>query len=631
MRLPAPLALLVAAGLLLLSAPSANAAIAYAPCSAGTRLQCGTLDVPLDRGGVVPGTVRLAAARIVAASNPTKTAVLALAGGPGQAALPLVSDFATLMAPALGTRDLLVFDQRGTGRSSPLNCSLSGSSLTAAGQRCAGQIGAVRQQYTTAASVEDIEALRAESGYDKLVIYGVSYGTKVALDYAARHPTHVAGLILDSVVLPPGPDPLQRSTFTAMRRVLAQLCSGGACTGISGNPTADLAARVRSLARRPLRGLLTSGRGVHQRATVVRSDLFGVVLEGDLNPTLRAELPGALTSARKGDSAPLIRLVARAAGIISFQAPGEFSDAVFAATLCEEGNFPWNRAANVAGRTQQINAAARTAGEGAFNPFDSETALATEMIQLCRAWPSTTGGYVPAGPLPNVPTLVVDGAADVRTPLEDAVQVKSLIPSAQVLAVPYTGHSTVASDLSEEQCATRAVRQFFIGETVTPCAPSDNPFSPTPVAPTNFNRLKATGRGGKIGRTITAALATAQDMRRQVIGDALEAGRLPGRAGGLRGGRVVIRNEILTLFSVIYVPGVKISGSAPLNSGGTQRLTVSGSKASKGKITVTPNSITGHLGGRRISLVASAASAGTAKVDANYQQLLRRFELRNAG
>ncbi len=631
MRLPAPLALLVAAGLFLLASPSANAAIAYAPCSAGSALQCGSLDVPLDRSGAVPGTVRLAAARRVAPSNPTNTAVLGLAGGPGQASLPLIADFAALMAPGLATRDLLMFDQRGTGNSSPLKCSLNAGSLTVAGQRCAGELGARRSLFTTAASVEDIEALRVNSGYDKFVLYGVSYGTKVALDYAARYPSRVAGLILDSVVLPPGPDPLQRSTFAAMRRVLTELCAGGACSGISGNAAGDLAGRVRSLARKPLRGLLTSARGAHQRVEIVRSDLFDVMLTGDLNPTLRAELPGALTSARKGDSAPLIRLVARSAGIISFQGSGnDFSDAVFAATLCEEGNFPWNRALNLTGRAQQINAAAKAAGEGAFSPFDSATALTTEMVSLCIGWPSTTGGYVPAGPLPNVPTLVIDGATDIRTPLEDAVAVRSLIPGAQVLAVPYTGHSALASDLSEEQCAPRAVRQFFIGETVTPCAPSSNPFSPTPVAPTKFSRLKATGRGGKVGRTITAALATAQDMRRQVIGDALEAGRLPARAGGLRGGRIVVRNEILTLFSVTYVPGVKVSGTVPLNSGAKQRLTLSGSKAAKGKLTVTPTTITGRLGGRKISLVASAASTGTAKLDADYQQLLRRFKLRNA-
>ena len=634
MRLTAPLALLVAAGLLLLAAPTAGAAIAYAPCTARSALQCGSLDVPLDRSGTIPGTVRLAAARRVAPSNPTNTAVLGLAGGPGQAALPLIADFAMQLAAGLATRDLLMFDQRGTGASSPLACRLSGNSLTAAGQRCAADIGIRRSQYTSAATVEDIEALRANSGYAKLVIYAVSYGTKVALDYAARYPTHVAGLILDSVVLPAGPDPLQRSTFAAMRRVLTQLCAGGACNGISGNPTADLASRVRSLARRPLTGPLTSARGVRRNVAIVRDDLFDVMVNGDLNPTLRAELPGALTSARKGDAAPLIRLAARSAGIISLakkqSAGSAFSDAVFAATLCEEGNFPWDRALGLPGRAQQINTAARAFGAAAFNPFDIPTALTTEMISLCLGWPSTTGGYVPAGPLPDVPTLVISGNADVRTPFEDAGTVKALIPSTQVLAIAHTGHSTLASELSDEQCAARAVRQFFIGETVTPCAPTGNPFSPTPVAPTNFNRLRTTGRAGKIGRTITAALATVSDMRRQIIGDALEAGQLPSRAGGLRGGRVVVRNEVITLFNVVYVPGVKVSGSVPLN-GGRDRLTISGTKAAKGKITVTSTTITGRLGGRRISLVAQAAAAQDRAADADYRKLLRSFKLRQAG
>ncbi|MEA2217818.1 MAG: hypothetical protein QOJ35_444 [Solirubrobacteraceae bacterium] len=635
MRLPAPLALLVAAGLLLSFAPAANAAIAYAPCSVTSALQCGSLDVPLDRTGAVPGAVHLVAERKVAPSNPTNTAVVGLAGGPGQAALPLISDFADLLAPALASRDLLMFDQRGTGASNPLTCRLDAANLTNAGTSCASEIGARRGDYTTAESVEDLEALRANSGYDKLVIYGVSYGTKVALDYAARYPDRVAGLILDSVVLPAGPDPLQRSTFVAMRRVLAQLCAGTECHGISGNPVGDLAARVRSLARKPLHGLLTSARGVRQRVQVVRSDLFDVMLTGDLNPTLRAELPGALTSARRGDSAPLIRLVARSAGIISFpdQAAGsEFSDAVFAATLCEEGNFPWNRAGSQTTRAQQINAVARGLGDAAFSPFDTATALTTEMVTLCLGWPVASPGSPPPGPLPNVPTLVINGAADIRTPLEDAATITTLIPDAQVLAVPFTGHSAAVSDLTgTEHCATRAIRQFFVGEAVTPCAATDNPFSPTPVAPTHFDRLKPTGRKGKIGRTITAALRTAADMRRQIIGDALEAGRLPGRAGGLRGGRVVVRNEVITLFDVIYVPGVRVSGSVPLDGSGTQVLRLRGPKGARGKLTVTPTTVTGHLDGRPISLVARAASAGDAGAQPDLAQLLRHFRLRRAG
>ena len=632
MRLPAPLALLVAAGALLLSAAPAGAAATYAPCAPGATLQCTALDVPLDRTGAVPGAVHLVAARKVAPSNPTNTAILGLAGGPGQAALPLITDFAQLLAPALTTRDLLMFDQRGTGASGFLRCTLNGATLTAAGTRCAGELGPRRGRYTTADSVEDIEVLRAESGYDKLFIYAVSYGTKVALDYAARYPARVAGLVLDSVVLPAGPDPLQRSTFTAMRRVLTQLCAGTECRGISGNPTGDLASRVRSLARRPLRGLLTSGRGVRQRVFIERRDLFDIMLTGDLNPTLRAELPGALTSARRGDSAPLIRLAARSAGIISLQAGGsDFSDAVFAATLCEEGLFPWDRAAGLQARSQQINAAARGVGTGAFAPFDLATAVTTEMVSLCVGWPVATPPPAPAGPLPNVPTLVINGATDVRTPLEDANQLRTVIPATQVLEVPHTGHSTLSSDLSTDGCAARAVAQFFAGQAVTPCAPSDNPFSPTPIAPTNLNRVKPTGRGGKVGRTITAALATAQDMRRQVIGDALEAGRLPSRAGGLRGGRLVVHGNVLSLFDVVYVPGVKVSGSVPLNSSGTQRLHLRGPKAARGTLTITPTTMTGRLGGKRINLVARAASATDPGAGDDWRELVRRYRVRHAG
>ena len=99
MRLPAPLALLVAAGLLLTATPSAQGAIPYVPCGGGSALQCARLDVPLDRSGVTPGAVRLAAVRKVAPSNPTSTAVLGLVGGPGGAAIPFVTDFAALLAP----------------------------------------------------------------------------------------------------------------------------------------------------------------------------------------------------------------------------------------------------------------------------------------------------------------------------------------------------------------------------------------------------------------------------------------------------------------------------------------------------------------------------------------------------
>ena len=146
---------------------------------------------------------------------------------------------------------------------SPLTCPAlstpsARSSLLEAGARCAGQLGAKRGLFRTADSVADIEALREQAGYARLTIFAVSYGTKVALAYAAAHPDRVERLVLDSVVTPDGPDVLQHSTFAAVPRVLGELCAGNACQGITDEPDrrADVARQAAGEAPdpRPLRG-----------------------------------------------------------------------------------------------------------------------------------------------------------------------------------------------------------------------------------------------------------------------------------------------------------------------------------------------------------------------------------------
>jgi pimeloyl-ACP methyl ester carboxylesterase len=638
MRQSATKALLTAIGLVLCaSPPTAGAQIAFGPCTHYPSLECGSLDVPLDRSAKLPGMIRLAAVRRRAGAQPTQSAVVTLAGGPGQAATPLVREFTAIMLPALASRDLLVFDQRGTGASTGLSCALRGRSLSGAAARCALQLGARRGQFTTAASVEDLEALRAAAGYEKLVIYGVSYGTKVAMDYASRHPERVESLVLDSPVPQSGPDTLQRSTFMAMRRVLGELCADGACSGISQNPVAELAGQVRRLARGPLRGRLIAANGRRQPAAVYRTDLLNILVAGDVNPTLRAELPAAVTSARRGDSAPLVRLAARAGGVIDRGAGGPvteaFSDTVFAATLCEEGLFPWSRDAGRAARAQQARAAVRAAGEAAFFPFEGASALRTDIIELCIGWPVQTPPPAQTPPPPAVPVLIVNGATDLRTPREDAEEIAAALPGSQLLSIPHTGHSALASDRSATACGGRAVRQFFAAVPVTPCEPGAQPFAPVPVAPTRFGQLPGTGSGDRVGRSITAALLTATDVRRQVIGDLLELGRFPRRDGGLRGGRVTVSSSgRMRLHDVVYVPGVTISGRLPFDPGGTATLRIGGSRAAGGQITVTPRIITGRVGGRRVRLAAAAAASGVPREAAvSVAALLRGFRLRHAG
>src|SRR5207302_11066640 len=128
MRRRAPTSLL--ATLLLASLPASSAAspgASFTPCPQDPTFSCATVPVPLDRGGVVPGTIGLSVARRTPAAAPSPVAVLALAGGPGQATLGLGRFIAEAISPALaggpsGARDLLLFDQRGTGASGPLSC-----------------------------------------------------------------------------------------------------------------------------------------------------------------------------------------------------------------------------------------------------------------------------------------------------------------------------------------------------------------------------------------------------------------------------------------------------------------------------------------------------------------------------
>lgn len=630
----APLAA-IAAGF---AAAPAQAQLSFPACAQPQGFQCGRVAVPLDHSGSVPGAVSLNVVRAVASNNPERSAVIALAGGPGQAAAPLATDFASSLAPALATRDLVVFDQRGTGRSNPLSCGAfqreSSSSLQSLAGQCASQLGAGRRFFTTNDSALDIEALRVAGGYDKLVIYGVSYGTKVALAYAAAFPQRVERLVLDSVVTPEGPDPLQRSTFGSISRVLGELCSRSACSGITANATSDLRRVVRQLQRGNLRGSFIRSNGRAASGTFDRDDLLSVLVAGDLNPTLRAELPAALANAKRGNRWQLTRLVARLGGLTASQADDEgVNSALYAATTCEELPFPWSRDANTSTRVAQLRAALNGISPSAFLPFDRSTAAASTMLELCEGWPNAGPAPVVNGNLPAAQTLILNGNADLRTPLSDAQAVGARISGSTTVGVPYTGHSVLGSEISEEDCAKRAIQQFFGGQAVSQCTNVDNVFAPVPRAPATLGSAPTVrGTSGRLGRTLATVLMTADDVRRQAIGTSLDLGRTPNAVGGLRGGRATVSSSgAQRLRSVQYVAGVKVSGT--VSSRGAASLSVRGGGASAGtvKVNASGSVVSGSLGGRRFRLTfASGASAHDASLP-DVADVLRTWKLRNAG
>src|SRR4051794_19504873 len=593
-------ALAVMLGAIAVAAPAARAAIAWAPCSPAG-YQCGQLAVPLDPTGATAGTLTLSVKRTVAATNPNRTAVIGLAGGPGQAAIPFAQKIATNIAPALGTRDLIVYDQRGTGQSGQLRCfGLSAPGGTAGGgaRSCANEIGPQRAFYRTSETVEDIEATRREGGYAKLVLYGTSYGTKVAEAYAARYPANVEALVLDSPVLPDGPDVFGRSSFQSVGAILHEICGATRCRGISGDPRGDLATLARRVERRGLRGPVTTSSGATARRTLGALELVDILFAGDFDPTLRADLPAAARSALRGDVRPILRLDARASA--DGTDDGSISAALFVTTTCEEAVLPWARTHSRNARVAKAVAAARGIPRAQLGPFDSRIALLSSVVPLCAGWPNAGPAPVPQGPLPAVSTLIVSGGVDVRTPRRDARSLAARIAGAQLLEVPFVGHSTIGADPSG--CARAGVAAFFAGQRVPPCTATAPQFPPTRIPPT---RLEAVPGAGRSGKTVRAVEETLEDVGRLYLGIAAERRKPPRigtRIGGLRGGSARWTATGIQLRGVQYVPGVVVRGFAPRSPGATTRVTVSGPGGAHGTVRILPGGrVVARLDGRRVT------------------------------
>jgi pimeloyl-ACP methyl ester carboxylesterase len=581
----------------------AAAADPFGPCPGRSDVECATLAVPLDRSGVLPGQVAIHVERI-RTSGASRGVLLALVGGPGQAASDVRAELrADLAGPAAG-RDLILIDQRGTGLSGVLTCrSLAQAGIATppaeAVRRCAEEIGPARDTYTTLQSALDIEDVRAFIGAETMTVYGVSYGTRVAQEYARRFPARVSGLILDSVVPADGSEPFRQSSLRAVGPALKALCAGGACRGITRDPGGDLARLVHRLSAHPLNGDFIDPRGRTRRIRVTSGDILDILLAGDLDPTVRAGLPAGVRSALEGDPALLLRIVGREFASSGNEA-ASVAPALFVDTECEEEPVPWDRAAATQDRVNQAVAAAGALPAGALGPFGRGVALQAPVINLCLLWPAPAAAApAPPPPLPDVPVLLLSGSEDVRTPPEDARATAALFPRAQLVVVPGVAHAVLPNDLS--RCASRAVTAFLAGAPAAACGRARRFVTPFPRPPRSIRGVDAApGTTGPAGRTLAAFALTLDDVSRTAFLAGIDApsGARSVRAGGLRGGSFVSTRSSLRVSGVVFVPGVAVSGHTVR---GGSVWTVSGPRAAAGRLTLSADRVTGTLGGVRIS------------------------------
>jgi pimeloyl-ACP methyl ester carboxylesterase len=584
---------------------AAPAALTWRSCVDFRGVRCAALDVPLDRTGADQGTIPLRIARTGRSSGPT---LMYLSGGPGGAGVSEMLGVVSGLGELAARYRLIGYDQRGTGRSGLLRCPRLERDphlrSTAAAEQCAARIGVARHHYTTPDSVADMEAIRRRLGVDKLTLFGISYGTELAIAYARAHPDHVQRLILDSVVDADDRDPFFSAGFRAMGRTLRSLCPDR-CRGISADPAADLARLVAKVREQPLHAFAYDSLGRSHRVTIGPTALLDLMLVTDYLPPLRAALPIAIRAGLSGDGALLARLLRESRPLEALGSPREFSVARYA-TICETTSLPWDPGTAIDQRPAIAQLRIAAVGAGVFAPFDPAAVFQDE-INLCLRWPDVPrpADTTPALPYPSVPTLILQGAEDLRTPPAWSAAVAARIPGARRLVVPGVGHSTVSDPRG---CAADAILRFIRGRGL----PSSCRRVPTGVpavtsAPVAFESLP--GYGGlprKVGRTVRALAATFDDLR-IVLSPAL----LTTSGGGLRGGSWEVRGRRLVVDDYQAVTGVTVSGGG--GGGRSLALRVAGAEAARGTVTLrTGGRLTGRLGGRRIAVRLGSPRASVA-------------------
>jgi hypothetical protein len=321
------------------------------------------------------------------------------------------------------------------------------------------------------------------------------------------------------------------------------------------------------------------------------------------------------------DTAPLARLLARAeSGESEPESPSEsFDTPLYYATSCEEEQFPWNRSSSPRGRLTEAKGRIAKLAPSSIAPFTAANVLDFSDIGACAFWPfATPAPAIQDAPLPAVPTLILSGADDLRTPTANAREVAAKIVGSHLLVVPNVGHSVLGTDPSS--CSHVALLALFAPTAIKPCRPA--PPSPllrvVPLAPKRLSDVSpAYGTHGRPGRTLQAIALTLADFNRQLALQELtqlESGNLAAATldvGGLRAGWAAFAAGKLALHAFSYVPGVTVSGEIGAE---IVQLSVGGTAAAHGTLRLGPDrSLTGVLGGQRVRL-ADGRSGGLGAV-----------------
>lgn len=501
---------------------------------------CGHLKRPWDPDGAVKGDITDGFAFLPATDrkDPARGTVVPQEGGPGYSTTGSAIDYAAMYGPLLRRHNMLLFDQRGTGRSEAINCpglqNLHGAYDIAA-KHCAARLGDHADLYTSQLSADDESAVIRALRLGKVALYGDSYGTFYTQVFAGRHPNQVRSIVLDSAYPTYGETQWYPTQTAAMRHSLNTACRRSpACAAAGGTPVGLLKRVLTQVRRSPYRGIAYDADGIRHHAVVTGAALVAVAFGATYGPEYYREFAASLRSALHGDRAPLLRLVAENVDSSSYDgAPTGYSEGLDAAVSCEDYPQLYNMADPPAKRRQEFKASVHreeTLHPNVYAPFTVQEYLHSiwEEADWCLTWPSGPTAF-PAGPprppsghYPSAPTLVLSGELDSITTPKEAGIVASEFPHSRHVIIANSFHVTAEDDT--DGCGSAIVRAFVAHPTRglsaadVRCARRVPPVRAIGRYRTSFTALSAakseTGNAvGRLGRrAATAAAETVADL-----------------------------------------------------------------------------------------------------------------------
>ena len=409
---------------------------------------CGSLRVYENRQTRTGRQISLNIVVLPAVGSAQADPLFFLAGGPGQGAAQLAPQLRQVFRPIQKRRDIVLVDQRGTGKSHPLECRSNQESLrglmeseTSTADRlrhCLDGYDADVRLYTTPIAMDDLEQVRAWLGYQQVNLYGGSYGTRAALVYLRQHGEHVRSMVLDGVA----PTDMRLPLFVArdaqhsLDSWLARCEDDARCAA----KYPDIRARVRALLQR-LDAAPVRLRMVHPRtgaseetridARIVASLLFGALY----SPVTASLLPALIDRAEHDDFEALLALG------MADDATDNLSVGMQLSVLCSED----------APLVTRRDLERETAG----NLFGGR--LFADQVTACGFWPRgaiDASYYQPVRS--DVPALVLSGEFDPITPPVWGQEVASQLSHARHFTASSSGHGVIGTP-----CGVRLIDEFL--------------------------------------------------------------------------------------------------------------------------------------------------------------------------